>query len=95
MDTGSCYLLVNCSLFQTAGPVNELQELMRKVAYEYHSKEPKRRHPTDLTVWNYAQRTNRKIQKCSLEKWVNQNQRHFRRFAGIPDKFERSAIPSR
>ncbi|XP_060114441.1 S100P-binding protein [Heteronotia binoei] len=76
-------------------PVNELRELMRTVASEYQSQEPNYRHPTDLTVRNYAQRANRKIQKCTLENWVNQNERHFRRFEGIPDKFKRSPIPSR
>ncbi|XP_077193490.1 S100P-binding protein [Paroedura picta] len=77
------------------GPVNELHELMNKVASEYHFPEPSYRHPTDLTVRNYAHRTNGEIKKCSLEKWVDRNLRHFPRFAGIPDKFERSPIPSR
>nr|XP_056702416.1 S100P-binding protein [Euleptes europaea] len=77
------------------GAVNELQELMREVASECLSRDCNYRHPTDLTVRNYAQRRNRKVKKCSLEKWRDRNQRHYRRFAGIPDKFERSPIPSR
>ncbi|XP_054855895.1 S100P-binding protein isoform X2 [Eublepharis macularius] len=74
------------------GEVNELHALMRKVAFEYRPWQP--RHPTDLTVRNYAQRANREIQKCTLKQWVNRNQRHFLRFKDIPDKFQRSPVPS-
>uniref|UniRef100_A0ACB8FSD6 Uncharacterized protein n=3 Tax=Sphaerodactylus townsendi TaxID=933632 RepID=A0ACB8FSD6_9SAUR len=75
--------------------VNELHELMGKVTSEYHFQEADQRHPTNLTMRNYAKRRNREIQKYSLEKWMSLNKRYGRRFATIPDKFERSLALSR
>ncbi|XP_044280770.1 S100P-binding protein isoform X2 [Varanus komodoensis] len=71
-----------------SGEVNELHELMRKVAAQ--SREPGFEHPTDLTVRNFAQRSNCTVQRFSLQQWVERNSYNVRRFAAIPDRFERS-----
>ncbi|XP_061453242.1 S100P-binding protein [Rhineura floridana] len=76
------------------GEVSELQKLISSVTAENYSQEPRYKHPTNLTVRNYARRANRTIQRCSLDQWVDRSQRNLRRFEGVPDRFKRSPIPS-
>ncbi|XP_053255052.1 S100P-binding protein [Podarcis raffonei] len=74
--------------------VNELQQLMFTVTAENRYGEPGFAHPTDLTVRNYAQRAKSTAHRCSLDQWVDRNNRNLRRFESVPDRFRRSPIPS-
>lgn len=76
------------------GPVNELHALMQRVSSERHSQGHAFKHPADLTMRNYAERTNRPAQRYTLSQWVARNQHDRPPFADIPERFERSPVPS-
>ncbi|XP_053123743.1 S100P-binding protein isoform X2 [Hemicordylus capensis] len=76
------------------GATNELYALMGRVASEFRSQEPGFVHPTDLTMRNYAERTNQPTKRYTLSQWVERNQRNHRRFEDPQFlHFKRSPIP--
>ncbi|XP_007440207.2 S100P-binding protein isoform X1 [Python bivittatus] len=69
--------------------VHEMRTLVDTVASESRNG-----HPTDLTVRNYAKRSQSTTQRVNLNQWVDRNMRNIGRFDGIPDHFKRSPILS-
>ncbi|XP_041096615.1 S100P-binding protein-like isoform X2 [Polyodon spathula] len=76
------------------GVMNELLSLMNTVAQqEGRITRRQWQHPSDLTARNYSSGTDRLANKISLQDWQSKNRKYFRRFASIPDKFQRSQVP--
>ncbi|XP_058534405.1 S100P-binding protein [Ochotona princeps] len=64
------------------GALGELYALMDQV---HHMQNPKRQHPSDLTMRNYARYRQTPPQKYSLNQWVDWNKRSYHRFQQLPD----------
>ncbi|XP_040830088.1 S100P-binding protein isoform X3 [Ochotona curzoniae] len=64
------------------GALGELYALMDQV---HHMQNPKRQHPSDLTMRNYARYRQNPPQKYSLNQWVDWNKRSYHRFQHLPD----------
>ncbi|KAK6474452.1 S100P-binding protein-like isoform X1 [Huso huso] len=82
---------------QNQGVMNELLSLMNTVArQEGRITDRQWQHPSDLTsrqVINYSSGTDKLANKISLQDWQSKNRKYYRRFASIPDKFQRSQVP--
>ncbi|KAK1148009.1 S100P-binding protein-like isoform X1 [Acipenser oxyrinchus oxyrinchus] len=89
---------------QNQGVMNELLSLMNTVArQEGRISDRQWQHPSDLTsrqvisdssgTLNYSSGTDKLANKISLQDWQSKNRKYFRRFASIPDKFQRSQVP--
>ncbi|XP_008271965.3 S100P-binding protein isoform X2 [Oryctolagus cuniculus] len=64
------------------GALGELYALMDQV---HHMQNPKRQHPSDLTMRNYARYRQNPPQRYSLTQWVDWNKRSYHRFQHLPD----------
>ncbi|XP_058856191.1 uncharacterized protein LOC131701550 isoform X2 [Acipenser ruthenus] len=79
---------------QNQGVMNELLSLMNTVArQEGRITDRQWQHPSDLTSRNYSSGADKLANKISLQDWQSKNRKYFRRFASIPDKFQRSQVP--
>ncbi|XP_037683760.1 S100P-binding protein isoform X2 [Choloepus didactylus] len=64
------------------GPLEELDDLVNQV---HHMQNKKWKHPSDLTMRNYAQFRQKPLQRYSLTQWVDRNMRSHHRFQRLPD----------
>ncbi|XP_077006550.1 S100P-binding protein [Tamandua tetradactyla] len=64
------------------GPLGELCALMDQV---HHMQNQKWKHPSDLTMRNYARFRQKPLQRYSLTQWVDRNMRSHHRFQRLPD----------
>lgn len=73
------------------GVMKELHSLMNSVANLTSGKTGQQwQHPSDLSKRNY--KLSKSGLKMSLEEWERKNQRSYRRFANVPDFFQRSPV---
>nr|XP_015204128.1 PREDICTED: S100P-binding protein isoform X1 [Lepisosteus oculatus] len=78
---------------ENQGVMNELLVLMSAVAGQGNSTSSGSwQHPSDLTKRNYRRALGKPVCQISLQDWQKRNGKYFRRFASIPDKFNRSRI---
>ncbi|KAK6304321.1 hypothetical protein J4Q44_G00249070 [Coregonus suidteri] len=75
------------------GVMTELLKLMNHVADQVPGTNGRQwQHPSDLTRRNYQRRFGNDSVKYTLDQWQNQNYRNHRRFAKVPQIFERSQV---